>query len=236
MAQGWVRANYPGTKIAFTEYNWGGLESVNGAVAQADVLGIFGKYELDLATLWGPPNPRTQVPGLMAFAMYRNYDGKNSMFGDTALTSNSGDQGELSIYGARRSSDNAATVIVINKTYGPLRSTLSLENLSVSRRTAQVFQYSKANINAIMPQKPVKVTTSARSGTSSLITYTFPAQSVTLFVIPNWKIDSPSRGATRKPPSLSRSYAALGPLTHRRADADRESQEIAALAKGSTAR
>ena len=82
----------PGTKVAFTEYNWGGLENVNGAVAQADILGIFGKYCLDLATLWGPPDPVKQTPGLMAYEIYRNYDGKNSMFGDMELNSNSADQ------------------------------------------------------------------------------------------------------------------------------------------------
>src|SRR5690606_5167934 len=37
----WIAAEYPGTKTAITEYNWGGLEHVNGALAQADVLGIF---------------------------------------------------------------------------------------------------------------------------------------------------------------------------------------------------
>ena len=52
----WVNANYPGTKLAVTEYNWGGLESINGALAQADVLGIFGREGLDLATIWGPPS------------------------------------------------------------------------------------------------------------------------------------------------------------------------------------
>jgi len=48
----WVTANYTGTQLAITEYNWGGLEHINGAVAQADVLGIFGREGLDLATLW----------------------------------------------------------------------------------------------------------------------------------------------------------------------------------------
>ncbi|HLI77192.1 MAG TPA: glycoside hydrolase family 44 protein, partial [Acidobacteriaceae bacterium] len=55
-----VAANYPGTKTAITEYNWGGQESLNGAVAQADILGIFGREGLDMATLWGPPDPVKQ--------------------------------------------------------------------------------------------------------------------------------------------------------------------------------
>ena len=185
MAQKWVAADYPGTKIAFTEYNWGGQENMNGAVAQADILGIFGKYGLDLATLWGPPDPTTQVPGLMAYEIYRNYDGANSMFGDTALSSTSVNQGQLSVYGAVRSSDGALTIVVINKMYGPLTATLSLENFTSKSGTAQAFLYNNANINAIVAQPAVTVTPPSGSGTTSTISYTFPTQSITLFVIPN---------------------------------------------------
>jgi len=185
MAQKWVAADYPGTKIAFTEYNWGGQENINGAVAQADVLGIFGKYGLDLATLWGTPDPVKQVPGLMAYEIYRNYDGANSMFGDTALSSTSANQGKLSVYGAVRSSDGALTIVVINKTYGPLTATLSLDNFTSKSGTAQAFLYSNANINAIVAQPAVTVTPPLGGGTTSSISYTFPTQSITLFVIPN---------------------------------------------------
>jgi hypothetical protein len=47
----WVDTWYPGTRLAITEYNWGGLDGLNGALAQADVLGIFGREGLALATL-----------------------------------------------------------------------------------------------------------------------------------------------------------------------------------------
>ena len=127
--QAWVANDYPGTKTAISEYNWGGQEHINGALAQADLLGIFGQYGLDLATLWGPPDA-TQLPGLMAFEIYRNYDGANSKFGDKALASTSAAQGQLAVYGALRSSDHAVTVVVINKTYGALTSMLSLANLT----------------------------------------------------------------------------------------------------------
>jgi hypothetical protein len=181
MAQAWVAKDYPGTKIAFTEYNWGGQENINGAVAQADVLGIFGSYGLDMATLWGPPDPTTQVPGLMAYEIYRNYDGSNSKFGDVALNSSSVNQGTLSVYGALRTSDNAVTVMVINKTYGDLTATVSLANLSPSGATAQAFLYSNANLNAIVAQPAVNLTT---AGTTTTISTTFPAQSITLLVVP----------------------------------------------------
>jgi hypothetical protein len=185
MVQKWVADNYPGTKIAFTEYNWGGQKSINGAVAQADVLGIFGAYGLDLATLWGTPDPaKGETPGLMAFEIYRNYDGKNSMFGDTALASASADQGKLSVYGAVRASDGALTIVAINKTYGGLTSTLSLENFTSSGTTAQVFQYSNADLTKIVELPAASIAAPSGGGTTSTIAGTFPAQSITLLVVP----------------------------------------------------
>ena len=187
MMHGWVTKDYPGTKTAITEYNWGGQEHINGAVAQADILGIFGQYGLDLGTLWGPPDG-SQAPGLFAFEIYRNYDGNKSTFGDTALASSSGNQnqgqGVLSVYGARRSADQAVTVVVINKTYGDLTATLSLNNFTSSSRTAEDFLYSNADLNAIVAQPAVTVTPPSGSGTASTISTTFPAQSITLLVVP----------------------------------------------------
>ncbi len=169
----WVNGSYPGTKLAITEYNWGALGSINGALAQADVLGIFGREGVDLATLWGPPG--SSDPGAYAFRMYRNYDGQGSKFGETSVLASSADQEKLAVYAAQRS-DLALTILVINKTGGALTSTLSLQGfdpLAVSR----VFRYSSANINAIVEQAGQAVTASGFSAT-------YPANSITLFVIP----------------------------------------------------
>jgi hypothetical protein len=184
MMQKWVASDYPGTKTAITEYNWGGQENINGAVAQADILGIFGAYGLDLGALWGPPDPATQVPGLVAFEIYRNYDGKKSTFGDTALSSTSANQGTLSVYGAVRSSDNAVTLVVINKTYGDLTSTVSLANLASTVTSAQAYLYSNANLAGIVGPSAVTVTPGSGGSASTIANYTFPAQSITLFVVP----------------------------------------------------
>jgi len=181
--QAWVANNYPGTKTATSEYNWGGQEHINGALAQADLLGIFGAYGLDLATLWGPPDA-TQTPGLVAFEIYRNYDGNGSQFGNMALASTSLNQGLLSVYGGLRTADGALTVVVINKTYGNLNTTLSLNNFTASSTTAQDFLYSNANLAAIVPQPAVTVTPPSGGGTASTITTTFPAASITLLVVP----------------------------------------------------
>jgi hypothetical protein len=184
LMRGWVAKDYPGTKTAISEYNWGGQESINGALTQADLLGIFGREGLDLATLWGPPDPTTQFPGLAAYLIYRNYDGAHAEFGDTALASTTGNQSKLAIYAAERSSDQAVTVVVINKTYGTLTSSLAVANLNASGQ-GQVFQYSAANLQAIVPLAAVTVTPPASgSSTSTIASYSFPAYSITLFVIP----------------------------------------------------
>jgi hypothetical protein len=134
--------------------------------------------------MWPTTNPSTQIPGMMSFAIYRNYDGNKSTFGNTALTSASANQAALSVYGALRSSDNAVTVIVINKTYGDLTDTLTLTGLASSTTTAQAWLYSNANLNAIVAQPAVTVIPGS-GGAASTIATTFPAQSITLLVIPN---------------------------------------------------
>jgi hypothetical protein len=194
MMRNWVAADYPGTKLANTEYNWGGQDAISGALAQADILGIFGREGLDLGTMFPTgtnqkTDSTTQGPINFAFAIYRNYDGANSQFGDTALASTSANQSQLSVYGAIRTSGSAngtVTVVVINKTYSDLTSTLSLANLTGSSTMAQAYLYSNAKLNAIVGPSSVTVTPPASGSTTGTIAnHTFPAQSITLFVVPN---------------------------------------------------
>jgi hypothetical protein len=84
-----------------------------------------------------------------------------------------------------RSSDNALTIVVINKTYGDLTTTLSLANFTTASTTAQGYLYSNANLNAIAAQPTVTLTPPVSGSTASTITTTFPAQSITLLVVPN---------------------------------------------------
>jgi hypothetical protein len=169
----WVNANYPGTKLAITEYNWGGMENINGALTQADVLGIFGRERLDLATLWGPPSA-TQ-PGAYAFKIYRNYDSAGGEFGNVGVRAVSGNQELLSVYAAQRAGDNALTIMVINKTANPLSSNIHLAGFSPSA-TAEVYRYSAANLQGIVRVEDLAL---SDTGFSTL----FPARSITLFVL-----------------------------------------------------
>ena len=174
----WIAANYPGTKTAITEYNWGAQEHISGAVAQADILGIFGREGLDVGTVWGPPDSKTQVPGMMAFKIFRNYDNAAGEFGNMSLKATSSDQAKLSIYAAQRK-DNVVTVMVINKSFGDLKSDVVVAHLSA--RKTKVYRYSNADLLAIRALPDVAV--AAKVNTSSIKNVTFPAMSITLFVV-----------------------------------------------------
>ncbi|MGA7350147.1 MAG: hypothetical protein WBX06_03255, partial [Acidobacteriaceae bacterium] len=78
----------------------------------------------------------------------------------------------------------AVTVVVINKTYGTLTSSLALEGVTASGNAA-VYQYSGANLAAIVAMPGVAVTPPGSGSTTSTISnYSFPAGSITLFVVP----------------------------------------------------
>jgi hypothetical protein len=84
---------YPDTNLAFTEYDYGGKTHWSGGIATADVLGIFGKYGVYIATYWGDGNYVDT-----AIRMYTNYDGAKSKFGDTEVYSTMSNKADSSIY------------------------------------------------------------------------------------------------------------------------------------------
>ncbi len=171
----WAARYYPGTKTAITEYNWGGLESMNGALAQADLLGIFGRERLDLATLWGPT--KASDPWAFAFKIYRNYDGDGGQFGDTSVKAASSAQGRLAVYAATRSTDGALTMVVINKTGSAIPAKLGLSGFTAGGK-AKVYRYSAAHAHDIVKRKSLGLS-------HGHLTATYPAGSITLLVLPH---------------------------------------------------
>ena len=170
----WVNTYYyPGTPIAITEYNWGAEGYINGATAQADILGIFGREGLDLATRWTTPDAAT--PTYKAIKIYRNYDGAKSAFGDVSVSATGPNPDNLAAFAAQRSADGALTAMVISKYLsGTTPVTLNLANFTAAG-TAQVYQLTSANaINRLADL----------SVTGSTVAFSAPAQSVTLLVLP----------------------------------------------------
>lgn len=176
----WVAADYPGTKTAITEYNWGATNDITGAIAQADILGIFGQQGLDIGCMWAPPNANVggsepPEPGVFAFEIYLNYDGFGSQFGETSVSATTTDSDTLSIFAAQRS-DGALTVAVLNKSTSDLTAPVSLANFDASS-TAEMWTFSSANLQAIQRQSDL-------AAGAAGVTATFPARSISLLVIP----------------------------------------------------
>ncbi len=170
----WISTYYPGTKLSISEYSIdSGQKSIVDAIAEMDVLGIFGREQLDFADMWSPPAPTDPIA--YSFRMFRNYDGNGGQFGDTSVSAVSSDQGTLSIYAAQRSTDNAVTVLVINKTTAAIASAISFANLSLPS-SAQVYTYSAANLTSIVHAANAPVTNSS-------VSYSFPGYSAVMFVI-----------------------------------------------------
>jgi len=145
----WIQDHYPGTKLAINEYNFGELEHINGAITQADVLGIYGREVVDVACLWAPPE--SQQPGAFAFRMYRNYDGSASAgrrFGETVLSANSADTDLVSVFAANRDSDGSSTIVLINKTADPLITPITIAN--VTDAVAEVNCYDESRLDRIV--------------------------------------------------------------------------------------
>ena len=102
---------YPDTNLSITEYDYGGKDHWSGGIATSDVLGIYGKYGVYLATYWGDG---TYVDA--AIKLYRNYDGNNSTFGDMSVSASMSNKVDSSIYASASTTDaNAFHMIVINK-------------------------------------------------------------------------------------------------------------------------
>lgn len=172
----WVASYYPGTKIGVTEYNWGAESSINGATAQADLLGIFGREGLDLATRW--TTPASNTPTYLAMKMFRNYDGNKSAFGDTSVSATAPNPDNLAAFAAIRTNDSALTVMVVNKTLsGVTPFQLSVTNFANSG-TAQAWQLTVSDVITRLPDVPFA---------GGVLSNTLPALSVTLFVLPTAK-------------------------------------------------
>jgi len=168
----WVATYYPGLQTAITEYNWGAESHINGATAQADIYGIFGRESLDMATRWTTPDPST--PTYKAMKIWRNYDGNKSTFGETSVAASVPNPDNLSAFAATRAGDGAMTVMVISKVLsGSTPVTVNLANFAASG-VAQAWQLTSANAITRLADVNFAGSTFADS---------VPAQSITLYVV-----------------------------------------------------
>jgi hypothetical protein len=173
-----IAANYPGTKLAITEYNYGGANHISGAIAQADALGIFGREGLYAAALWRLAANNDFIYG--AFDLYRNFDGNNGSFGNTSIRATTSDIAGTSVYASVDAGNaNRMVLVCINKGSAAQTAAIAVTH-PVQFHTARVYQLTAAS-TAGQPQARADVAIANNS-----FQYTLPASSVTTLVLQPW--------------------------------------------------
>lgn len=95
----WIDQYCPGTKLAITEYNWGGDGTVSGAVAQAELFGIFAREGVDLATRWVAPAASSNVE--KAFSLFLDFDGAGARVQGDSVAATSANVDQIGAYAFR---------------------------------------------------------------------------------------------------------------------------------------
>jgi hypothetical protein len=108
-----IADHYPGTKLFISEWNFGNDKKINGALAIADVLGIYGREGVDAAAYWR--NPDVGSPGWFAFTMHGNYDGKGTRFGGTSVSVETTNDLDIGAYAAVDPASGLLRVMLVNR-------------------------------------------------------------------------------------------------------------------------
>lgn len=166
---------YPGTKISFSEFSFGGGWDITGGIAQADTLGIYGKYGVYAACYWSLGQGDTYTS--LAYRMFRNYDGKNSSFGDTHVQALANDTTDTSIYASIMSTNQAELhLIVLNKNMTQtINGSFTISSLTTFN-SATVYSVSSSSGTSINGPSIISITGNAFS-------YDLPPLSITHFVL-----------------------------------------------------
>lgn len=167
----WIARYYPGTKLGITEWNWGAGRTLNGGLAVAEVLGLFGREGVDLANFW--THPRKETPAYFAFKMYRNVDGRGGGFGDQSVRAVSSAPHAVSCFASVDSRTGEPVAMLLNKQPDQEAAvTIQIQHARPVTRAA-LWRYSGENLQAIVPLPEASVA----GGTLRL---TAPAYSMTL--------------------------------------------------------
>lgn len=138
-----IDARCPGTKLALTEYKWGPDNGSTGALAQAELLAIFGREGVDYATRWVAPEVGTLAEH--AFRLYLDYDGQNSrVVGDSIGASSNVDS--IGAYAVDQSG-GPLYVLLFNRSPSARDVDLDLSGSAASSYSA--YRLSAAGYNAL---------------------------------------------------------------------------------------
>jgi len=176
---------YPDTNIAITEYAYGpdSPSHWSTGIATADVLGIFGKYGVYIATYWGG---NTYVDA--AIKIYRNYDGNHSTFGDVNVFASTINRVDTSIYASIFDDSTCELhLIVINKNITTAINGAFFIAGSQKYNSGRVWRFNNSSAT-------ITETTAISNITNNQFIYTIPATTVCHMVLEVGPLDSDLNG------------------------------------------
>lgn len=108
MLQASINRYYSGTKLAISEYDFGGGGDISGAIAQVDALGSFANEGVYLACL-----NASGAYQKSAINLYTNYDKNGSSFGNTTVRAETSDDEKSSAFAALSNADDSVLRIIL---------------------------------------------------------------------------------------------------------------------------
>ncbi len=168
--------------LSFSEYNSGCETDISGGVAQADLLGIFGREGVFAATAW-PLKGTTGNYLEAAFDLYRNYDGKGAVVGDTAVSAMTSDKVNTSVYAFTHSGDTTGEteLVALNKESTSQAVTIQIAS-APSFTTVSVYDLVTGTSAAVAAATGTAPSVSCSCNVCSL-SFTMPATSASTIVL-----------------------------------------------------
>lgn len=165
----WIAKNYPGTLLGISEYNWGAETSMNGALTQAEVLGIFGREGLYFACYWA--YPKAYSPTYYAFKLYSNYDGQGGWFQGASIPATSTRLEDLSCFAAEQKNGDLLLMVLNKNELEPLSPSFHIPHLGA--RQVSGYRFGPDPSKGITPIEGFALK-------EETFRITFPANSITL--------------------------------------------------------
>jgi hypothetical protein len=170
--QSWINSSYPGTGICVSEYNVANdTTDLTATTKEADYLGTFGVMGLRVASYWTTLAPKNSSNAYVhsysypAFAMFRNYDGAGSAFGNVSVGAASAYAG-VHAYAATDSATSPSKlwIMLVNTgTSAQNNMTIAIKNFAAGA-TAKVYQ--SVNGAAPLPGTNATISNGSISGLS----------------------------------------------------------------------
>jgi hypothetical protein len=171
-----IKEHYPGLKLLFSIWSFGGSDHISGAIAAADTLGILGREEVDAAMNFEFGFPKNQRDFLYAgFRVYRNFGQAGETFGDTSFGAETDAIEMTSVYASYDENTPQRMVIVaINKANTALNAGITIAN---------PVSYKRLEVYLLEASTPEVVHTSPLTRTHrNAFLYNMPARSVSVLL------------------------------------------------------